>query len=83
VEAQPEWVHLFYHTLDVIPRNWYMEIELWHGTGEWDILRERFLFTFLFEDHWMDTVDSTLQLVKAAIFRTPPKPEEFGLLDWS
>ncbi|MDW3502992.1 hypothetical protein NQ272_27955, partial [Escherichia coli] len=36
-------VHLFYHTLDVIPRNWYIETQLQHGTGEWDILREGFL----------------------------------------
>ena len=36
-EPQPEWVHLFYHTLDVIPRNWYTEVEFRHDTGEWDI----------------------------------------------
>ena len=27
-ELQTECVHLFYHTLDVIPRNWYTETEL-------------------------------------------------------
>ena len=27
-KMQPEWVHLFCHTLDVIPMNWYLEIEL-------------------------------------------------------
>jgi len=47
-EPQPEWVHLFYHTLDVIPRNWYTKVELLHDTCEWDILREGFLLTFLF-----------------------------------
>src|SRR5271168_607599 len=45
-ETQLEWVHLFYHTLDVIPMNWYTETELHHGTSEWDILREGFLLTF-------------------------------------
>ena len=47
-EPQPEWVHLFYHTLDVIPRNWCTKVELLHDTCEWDILREGFLLTFLF-----------------------------------
>ena len=59
-EPQPEWVHLFYHTLDVIPRNWYTDTELRHDTGEWDILRTVFLSTFLFEDQWMDPVDEVL-----------------------
>jgi len=27
-EPYPEWVHLFYHTFDVIPMNWYAKMEL-------------------------------------------------------
>lgn len=50
VEPQPEWVHLFCHTLDMIPMNWYLEIELCHGIDKWDILRQGFLMTFSFED---------------------------------
>jgi len=46
--VQAEWVHLFCHTLDVIPLNCYIETELCHGTGEWDILREGFMMTFSF-----------------------------------
>ncbi len=75
-EPQPEWVHLFYHTVDVIPRNWYTEIELQHGTGKLDILHEGFLATFLFEYQWMDTMDDVLQMGKATIFKMPPKLEE-------
>ena len=37
-KPQPEWVHLFCHTLDVILMNQYLETQLCHGTGEWDIL---------------------------------------------
>jgi len=37
-EPQLEWVHLFRHTLDIISINWYLEMELYHGTTEWDIL---------------------------------------------
>ena len=81
-EPQPERVHLFYHTLDVIPRKWYTEEELWHDTGEWDILREEFLSTFLFEDQWMDPMDEALQVVEAAIFKTPLEPEETMQPNW-
>lgn len=27
-EPHPEWVHLFFHTLDTILMNWYLEREL-------------------------------------------------------
>lgn len=47
---QPKRAHLFYHTLDIIPMNWYLEMELCHGTIEWDILREGFLMTLNFEE---------------------------------
>jgi len=52
VKPQPEWVHLFYHTLDVIPMNWYLETEIHHGTEEWYVLRQGFLMTFSFEDRF-------------------------------
>ena len=29
---EDEWVHLFIHTLDTVPRNWYTETELRRGT---------------------------------------------------
>lgn len=38
-KPQPKWVHLFCHTLAVIPMNWYLEIELRHRIEEWEILR--------------------------------------------
>lgn len=56
----PEQVHLFYHTLDVIPMNCYIEMELHHGTSECDIMREGFMMTFSFEDKWWDNVDEVL-----------------------
>jgi len=31
---QLEWVHLFGHSLDVFPMNWYVEIKFRHGIGE-------------------------------------------------
>lgn len=52
MKPQPEWVHIFCHTLDTIPMNWYLETKLHHGTTEWDILRNIFLLTFSFEEEF-------------------------------
>jgi len=43
--------------------NWYLEIELCHGTTKWNILRESFLLTFNFEDGF-DSIDETIQEIK-------------------
>jgi len=72
-KPQPQWVHLFCHTLDVIPMNWYLETELHHGTCDGDILREGFIMTFSFE-YGFDCIDEVLQEVKAVIFRIPQDP---------
>ena len=58
-EPQPEWVHLFCHTLDVIPMNWYLEEEFWHGTEESDVLQQGFLMMFIFEDGF-ESIDKAL-----------------------
>jgi len=72
-KPQPEWVHLFCHTLDVVPLNWYVERELNHGIGKLDILYEGFMITFSFEDGF-DSIDEALQEVKVAILRIPQDP---------
>lgn len=70
MKPQTDWVHLFCHTLDVIPMNWYLETELCHGTSEWDILCEGFIMMFIFKDGF-DCIDEALQEVKAMMFRIP------------
>jgi len=81
-EHQPKWVHLFCHTLDVIPMNWYMETKLCHGTKEWDILRQGFIMAFTFEDGF-DCIDATLQEVKVVIFRISQDPLELIQPNWT
>jgi len=54
--------------------NWYIKMELHCGMSEWDILREGFLLTLMFEDCWWNIVDDTLQVVKETIFKIPQKP---------
>lgn len=82
VEPHLEWVHLFFHTLDVIPTNWYLEIELRHGTEEWDVLQQGFLMTFSFEDGF-ESINEALQKVKATIFRVSYDPLDLIQLDWT
>ena len=72
-KPQPECVHLFCHTLDVVSMNWYVETEPRHGIGEWDILCKGFMMTSRFEDGF-DSIDEVLQKVKAAIFRISQDP---------
>lgn len=56
--------------------NWYLEMDLHHGTSEWDILRESFLLTFSFEDGF-ECIDEALQEIKDTIFRTPEESVEW------
>ena len=62
-----EWVHMFIHTLDLIPRNWYMSLELWRGTAEWDELARNFKQTFSYEDE-IPMMDAALKVIKVNIF---------------
>ena len=81
-KPQPEWVHLFCHTLYVIPMNWYIETKLCHGIGEWDVLHKGFVMTFNFKDGW-DSIDEALQEVKETIFRIPRDPLDRIWPDWT
>jgi len=63
--------------------NWYIETELCHGTSEWNMLREGFLLTFMFEDPWWDTIDDALHAVKEAIFKITQEPIERIHLEWA
>lgn len=63
--------------------NWYIEMELCHGTNEWDVLCDGFLLTFTFEDHWSDVVDNALQAVKVVIFKIPQELMGVLQLEWA
>jgi hypothetical protein len=62
-----EWTHLFVHTLDTIPKNWYLELEVHRETADWEELTQNFKVTFSFEDD-APLIDSTLQVIKNNIF---------------
>jgi len=58
---QPERVHIFIHSLDVIPTNWYLETKLGHEIVDWDEMKASFLLTFIFEDGFK-SIDGKLTL---------------------
>lgn len=62
--------------------NWYLEIDMQHGTTEWDVLKEILLLTFSFEDGF-ECIDEALQEIKAAIFRMPEELITWVQLDQS
>ena len=72
-EPQPKWVHIFFHTLDVVPHNWYLETELHRRNVDWAGLIEGFLLTFSFEYVW-DCIDDGLHDVRIGIFWIPNEP---------
>ena len=52
-----EWVHLFVHTLDTIPKNWYTKTELRRGTETWSQMIDGFHLTFGFESEYLKIDD--------------------------
>jgi len=56
---QVEWVHRFTSTLDTIPKNWYVKLELRRGTEVWGEMMKKFIYTFRFEVE-SPKVDNTL-----------------------
>jgi hypothetical protein len=57
------------HTLDIISKNWYIELEVCRGTGDWKELTEKFKVTFSFENN-NSLIDSALQVIKNNILVT-------------
>ena len=64
---QQEWVHEFIHTLETIPKNWYLETKLRHGIMNRADLVDGFVLTFIFENEFLG-IDLTLQVVREKIF---------------
>lgn len=66
---------MFVHTLDVIPRNWYIQLELCQEIVDWECLTEKFIATFSFEDENV-IVETTLQLIKEKFFEGIEESED-------
>ena len=62
-----EWVHLFVHSLDPIPKNWYTKTELCRGTETCSLLIEEFQLTFGFEFEYLE-IDDALEVIILKLF---------------
>ena len=78
---EDEWVHLFIHTLDIVPRNRYTETELRRGTITWPLMIESFQLTFSFESEH-PSIDQGLNCIRNKTFGQSPLPE-YSQPDWA
>jgi len=78
---QIEWVHMFISTLDIIPRNCYIELELRRGTKTWGEMVKHFIGTFSFEDD-NPAIDGALQVVKENIWDERNITTELAESEW-
>ena len=75
-----ERVHLFVHTLDTIPKYWYIETELHRCTENWPLLIEGFQLTFGFESKY-PKINDALEVIRVKAFDDCPLPL-FNQPDW-
>ena len=62
-----QWVHIFIHTLHMIPRNSYTLLKLRRRNIEWDELSSSFGQTFSYVDE-IALINVSLQVIKAKFF---------------
>ena len=66
-----EWVHAFVHTLDEMPRSWYVSAELRREITTWEEFTVFFTHTFSFADANLD-VYNALQLIHDVVLKVVP-----------
>jgi hypothetical protein len=62
-----EWTHRVIHTLDMILKNWYLELEMYREIMNYDMLTQSFKVAFTFENE-SPLIDAVLQNIKTKIF---------------
>jgi len=62
-----EWTHRFINTLDTIPNNWYLELEMFIEITYWDYITQIFQVTFAFQND-SPLINTMLQVIKQKIF---------------
>jgi hypothetical protein len=58
---------MFIHTLEMVPKNWYLELEVHRGKTDWEELTRNFKVTFRFEVE-SPLVNEALQVIRSNIF---------------
>jgi hypothetical protein len=65
--SRKEWTHRFIHTLETVPRNWYLELEISRDTKNWDYIHQIFQVTFTFHNA-SPIISTVLHAIKKQIF---------------
>ena len=55
------------HTLEPVAKNWYAEVEFFHGTVSWDSLVDSFVLTFSINEV-CPTLDAAVRLIHTKVF---------------
>ena len=66
-----EWVHAFVHTLDEMPRSWYVLVDLHREITIWEELTVFFSHTFRFTKTNLD-VHNALQFIHDVVLKVVP-----------
>jgi hypothetical protein len=60
-------MHNFVHTLDTVPKNWYLELEVHRGTIDWEELSQNVKVTFSLESY-STLINASFQVIRSNIF---------------
>ena len=71
VVDRDEWVRAFVHTLEEMPRSWYVATELRRTITTWEELSVYFVQTFSFQDANPE-VCNTLQIIHDIVLKVIP-----------
>ena len=66
-----EWVHAFIHTLDEMPRSWYVLAKMRKEIATWEEMTSCFAHTFSFTDANPD-VNNALQIIRDVVLKIVP-----------
>ena len=66
-----EWVHAFVHTLDEMPRSWYVAVQLRRNITTWEEFSILFVQTFSFWDA-NPKVHNALQIICDVVLKVVP-----------
>ena len=58
---------MFFHSLDTIPQQWYIETKLQHGTMDWHEMMEGLLLSYSLANRY-ECIKEALQEVKVGMF---------------
>ena len=71
ITAKDEWVHAFIHSLDEMPRSWYISVELCREITTWEEMTICFSQTFHFA-YANPNVNNALHIIRDLVLKLVP-----------